>query len=75
MNLKNGGDRCVKIVGFGLGCVMDINRVTAARNFPNGVECARIRQVRSRLTIEYRGVVKIFAEFLGIHRRTRDEEL
>ena len=38
MNLKNGSDRCVKIVGFGLGCVMDINRVTAARNFPNGFE-------------------------------------
>ena len=65
----------MKIVGFGLGCVMDINRITAARNFQNGFECPRIRQVQSRLTIEYRGVVKIFTEFLGIHSCTRYDEL
>lgn len=85
MNLENGGDGGVKVVGLGLSGVSNLDGETTTRDWKRGNmtkkrESDALKGVKGekgkeqRLTIENGSVVKVLGELLRVESSTGDDE-
>lgn len=72
MDLEHGRDGSMQIVGFWLGCIVDVDWIPTTRDC-NGSGLDRFDNVEPAHTVIHRGVIEVFAELFSVHGRTRDQ--